>query len=150
MSDSLDTALTDVKGEIARTDTKAALLIAFTGAGLAGGWSVVTTVHLPVLALVTGGGAAAALVMAAVTLLGVVRPNLGSGAGGQVGFPRWATLTRDEVLDDLALDDRADHIAVLARIAVAKHTRLQRAVDLTRAAIACGALTAILAIVGSI
>ncbi|SED08730.1 Pycsar system effector family protein [Streptomyces sp. 2133.1] len=141
-----DTALTaahaEVKAELARTDTKASLLLAFTGAMLAGAWTVATSVHLPPAAVAFGAAGVAVLLAAATYLLRTVRPNLG-GARPQ-GFPKWATLTPDEIRDVLSEDDRPAHIAALSRIAVAKFARLQRAIDLTCVA---GALLVVAAVV---
>lgn len=85
-----DTALTaahaEVKAELARTDTKASLLLAFTGAMLAGAWTVATNVHLPPAAMAFGAAGVAVLLAAATYLLRTVRPNLGHPQG----FPKWA------------------------------------------------------------
>ncbi|MFJ9851820.1 Pycsar system effector family protein [Streptomyces sp. NPDC101150] len=141
-----DTALTaahaEVKAELARTDTKASLLLAFTGAMLAGAWTVATSVHLPTATIVIGAAGVAVLLAAATYLLWTVRPNFG-GARPQ-GFPKWATLTPDEIRDALAEDDRPAHIAALSRIAVAKFGRLRRAIDLTCTA---GALLVVAAVI---
>jgi hypothetical protein len=128
----LDAARADVKAEIARTDAKASLLLAFTGALLAGVWTVGSGRALPVAAVVFGGGAVVVLAVVAGVLLWAVRPNLGGAR--PVGFPRWATLSAEQVRGDLAGDDRAEHIAELSRIAVAKFVLLRRAVDGTCAA----------------
>lgn len=142
-----DNALTaahaEVKAELARTDTKASLLLAFTGAMLAGAWTVATSTHLTVLAIVVGAAGVAVLLAASTLLLMTVRPHLGGGT--PQGFPKWATLTPDEIRDALAQDDRPQHIAVLSRIAVAKFRRLQRAIDLTRIAGALLVIAAVLA-----
>ncbi|MDX2826755.1 integral membrane plasmid transfer protein, partial [Streptomyces ipomoeae] len=45
----------EVKAEIARTDAKTALLLAFVGAVLAGAWTVARDVPLNVPAYVAGG-----------------------------------------------------------------------------------------------
>lgn len=124
----LTAAHAEVKAEIARTDSKASLLLAFVGALLAGGWTVATGADLPAVVLVVGGAGVGLLATAAVVLLRVVRPNLGGDR--PVGFPLWATLTAEEVRAELRTDRRAQHIATLSRIAVAKFTRLRRAVDL--------------------
>lgn len=123
---SLTAAHAEVKAEIARTDTKASLLLAFVGALLAGVWTVVEDSHLPAAALAVSGAGAVLLVLAAWVLLLAVRPNL----GGRQGFPLWATLTVEEIRTELGTDRRAQDIAGLSRIAVAKFTRLKRAVDL--------------------
>ncbi|MFJ4201622.1 Pycsar system effector family protein [Streptomyces sviceus] len=123
----LAAAHAEVKAEIARTDTKTGLLLAFVGAVLARSWTVAKDMPLNLPACIVGGLGMALLVAAAGLLLRSVRPNLG---GGRHGFPLWATLTADEITANLA-DDRAAHIAGLSRIAVGKFTGLKRAVDLT-------------------
>ncbi|MEZ7004616.1 Pycsar system effector family protein [Streptomyces sp. AD55] len=123
---SLTTAHAEVKAEIARTDTKTALLLAFVGAVLAGTWSVARGLPLNLPAYVAGGLGLALLVGAAGLLLRSVRPNL----GGRHGCPLWATLTAEEIGAAVTSDLAAD-IAGLSRLAVAKFTCLRRAVDLT-------------------
>lgn len=139
-----DTSLTamhaEVKADLARTDTKASLLLAFTGAMLAGAWTVAVSVHLSRAALAVGAAGVAVLLAAAAYLLRTVRPNL----GGRQGFPKWATLTPDEIREAATEDDRPAHIATLSRIAVRKFSRLQRAIDLTCAA---GALLVVAAVI---
>ncbi|MFJ4405900.1 Pycsar system effector family protein [Streptomyces sp. NPDC088910] len=85
--------------------------------------------HLPLVARLVGGLAVLLLAGVAGVLLWAVRPNLGGAR--PVGFPRWATLTPEQVTADLTGDDRAEHIAALSRIAVTKFVHLRRAVDLT-------------------
>ncbi|MGV9593543.1 Pycsar system effector family protein [Streptomyces tendae] len=122
----LTAAHAEVKAEIARTDTKTALLLAFVGALLAGTFTVAREVPLTVPAIVVGSLGLALLVGAAGLLLRSVRPNL----RGRHGFPLWATLTAEEIGNAVARDWAAD-IAGLSRLAVAKFTYLRRAVDLT-------------------
>ncbi|GAA4984096.1 Pycsar system effector family protein [Streptomyces hyderabadensis] len=129
----------EVKAEIARTDTKTALLLAFVGAVLAGTFAIAREVPLSVPAVVAGGLGLALLVGAAGLLLWSVRPNL----RGRHGFPLWATLTPEEIGDAVARDLAAD-IAGLSRLAVAKFTSLRRAVDLTLASGALLILAALL------
>lgn len=148
----LDTALTaahaEVRAEIARTDSKTSLLLAFIGALLAGVWTVAKDVHLPVAAYVVGSLGVALLVMAAGLLLRAVRPQL----SGEVvtGFPLWATLTVEEIRTRLAGDQRGQDIANLSRIAVAKFRRLRHAVDLTCAAGVLLIVAAVIAIGGAV
>ncbi|MFI0152586.1 Pycsar system effector family protein [Streptomyces lydicus] len=134
----------EVKAEIARTDSKTALLLAFVGAVLAGVWTVAHDVPLAMPAIVAGSLGLALLVAAAGLLLRSVRPNL----GGRHGFPLWATLTADEIGAAVARDLAAD-IAGLSRLAVAKFTCLRRAVDLTLAGGALLVLAAVLAAGGA-
>lgn len=125
-ADALRAAHAEVKAEIARTDNKTALLLAFVGAVLAGVWTVANDVTLTLPARIVGGCGMTLLVAAAVLLLRSVRPNL----GGRHGFPLWATLTPQEIPAAVSGDLAAD-IAGLSRLAVAKFTGLRRAVDLT-------------------
>jgi hypothetical protein len=132
----LSAAHAEVKAEIARTDAKTALLLAFVGAVLAGAWTVARDLPLNTAACLTGGTGLVLLVGAAGLLLRSVRPNL----SGRHGFPLWATLTAEEITATVQRDMAAD-IAGLSRLAVTKFTSLRRAVDL----IAAGGLLLILA-----
>ncbi|WP_281155671.1 Pycsar system effector family protein [Streptomyces sp. HYC2] len=123
----LTAAHAEVKAEIARTDSKTGLLLAFVGAVLAGAWTVARDLPLTLSAAIVGGGGLAVLVAAAGMLLRSVRPNL----GGRHGFPLWATLTPDEITTTVNGGDLAADVAGLSRLAVAKFTCLRRAVDLT-------------------
>jgi hypothetical protein len=125
----LTAAHAEVKAEIARTDTKTALLLAFVGAVLAGAWTVARALPLNPAAAVVGGLGMVLLVAAASLLLRSVRPNL----SGRHGFPLWATLTPEQIADLAAARDLAADIAGLSRLAVAKFTGLRRAIDLTLA-----------------
>ncbi|MFK4148076.1 Pycsar system effector family protein [Streptomyces sp. NPDC004065] len=125
-TDALRAAHSEVKAEIARTDNKTALLLAFVGAVLAGAWTVANDVTLTLPTRIVGGFGMALLVAAAVLLLRSVRPNL----SGRHGFPLWATLTPQEIPAAVSGDLAAD-IAGSSRLAVAKFTGLRRAVDLT-------------------
>ncbi|UPZ30016.1 DUF5706 domain-containing protein [Streptomyces sp. LRE541] len=140
----LAAAHAEVKAEIARTDTKTGLLLAFVGAVLAGSWTVAKDVPLTAPAYVAGGLGMGALVVAAGLLLRSVRPNL----RGRHGFPLWATLTADQITATLS-EDRAADIAGLSRLAVAKFRSLRRAVDLTCTGGALLILAALLALGGA-
>ncbi|MFH9416290.1 Pycsar system effector family protein [Streptomyces rochei] len=140
----LTAAHAEVKAEIARTDAKTALLLAFVGAVLAGTWSVARDLSLNLPAYVAGGIGLALLVGAAGLLLRSVRPNL----GGRHGFPLWATLTAEQIGDAVTSGMAAD-VAGLSRLAVAKFTTLRRAVDLTMAGGALLIVAALLAAGGA-
>ncbi|MGW3943295.1 Pycsar system effector family protein [Streptomyces phaeochromogenes] len=141
----LTVAHAEVKAEIARTDTKTALLLAFVGAVLAGAWTIARDLPLSVPAYVAGGLGMALLIGAAGLLLRSVRPNL----GGRHGFPLWATLTAEEITDSAASRNLAADIAGLSRLAVAKFTCLRRAVDLTCAGGALLILSVVFALGGA-
>ncbi|MGY1437156.1 Pycsar system effector family protein [Streptomyces reniochalinae] len=121
----LRAAHAEVKAEIARTDTKTALLLAFIGAVLAGVLTAARDLPLNLPAALTGALGMALLVGAAGLLLRSVRPNL----RGRHGFPLWATLDPQEVREAVSGDLAAD-IAGLSRLAVVKFTSLRRAIDL--------------------
>ncbi|MFF3715888.1 Pycsar system effector family protein [Streptomyces prasinus] len=140
----LTAAHAEVKAEIARTDAKTALLLAFVGAVLAGTWTVARDLPLNLPALVVGGIGLALLVGAAGLLLRSVRPNL----SGRHGFPLWATLSAEEINAVVGGDLAAD-IAGLSRLAVRKFTCLRRAVDLTQAGGALLILAALLTLGGA-
>ncbi|WP_405545701.1 DUF5706 domain-containing protein [Streptomyces phaeochromogenes] len=139
----LAAAHAEVKAEIARTDTKTGLLLAFVGAVLAGSWTVAKDLPLPLHAYITGGLGMGLLVTAAALLLRSVRPNL----SGRHGFPLWATLTAEQITATMSEDLSAD-IANLSRVAVAKFTGLRRAVDLTMTGGALLILAALLTLGG--
>jgi hypothetical protein len=141
---SLTAAHAEVKAEIARTDTKTGLLLAFVGAVLAGAWTVARDLPLNLPAYLVGAAGIALLVAAAGLLLRSTRPNL----RGRHGFPLWATLTAEEIADAVATDLAAD-IAGLSRLAVAKFTVLRRAVDLTLAGGALLLVAALLTVGGA-
>ena len=122
----LTAAHAEVKAEIARTDNKTGLLLAFVGAVLAGAWTIGSSLPLAPPAVVVGALGMGLLVAAGGLLLRSVRPNL----SGRHGFPLWATLAPEEIADAVSGDLAAD-IAGLSRLAVAKFTCLRRAVDLT-------------------
>ncbi|WP_141205253.1 Pycsar system effector family protein [Streptomyces griseorubiginosus] len=127
VTQNLTAAHAEVKAEIARTDAKTALLLAFVGAVLAGGWTIARDLPLNPLAYAAGGLGLALLIGAAGLLLRSVRPNI----RGRHGFPLWATLTPEQITDFTASRDLAADIGGLSRLAVAKFTCLRRAVDLT-------------------
>jgi hypothetical protein len=135
----------EVKAEIARTDAKTALLLAFVGAVLAGAWTVARDLPLNVPAYVAGGLGVALLIGAAGLLLRSVRPNI----KGRHGFPLWATLTPEQITDRTASRDLAADIAGLSRLAVAKFTCLRRAVDATCAGGALLILAVVFALGGA-
>ncbi|MFJ9482664.1 Pycsar system effector family protein [Streptomyces mirabilis] len=140
----LDASLATVAGEIARTDGKASLLLAFNGAALAGLASVVDR-RLPIVTQACGAAAVLALAMAAVLLLLVVRPRL--RGDDCASFPYWARLDDSAIRACMQGDTRAARIRVLSRIAVSKFRQLRRAVDLSLAALVLLLLAALGALV---
>ncbi|MFJ9248841.1 Pycsar system effector family protein [Streptomyces sp. NPDC101776] len=144
LTQNLTAAHAEVKAEIARTDNKVALLLAFIGAVLAGTWTMAADLPLYWPAATVGGLGMALLIAAAGLLLRSVRPNL----SGRHGFPLWATLTPEQITDTVSRDLAAD-IAGLSRLAVVKFTGLRRAVDLTLTGGALLILAVVLALGGA-
>ncbi|MEV7701788.1 Pycsar system effector family protein [Streptomyces sp. NPDC088922] len=140
----LTAAHAEVKAEIARTDTKTGLLLAFVGALLAGAWTVAKDAPLNLPAILVGGPGMGLLIAAAGLLLRSVRPNL----NGRHGFVLWATLTAEEIPTTLS-GDLSVAVAGLSRLAVTKFTGLRRAVDLTCAGGALLVLAALLTVGGA-
>ncbi|MFJ9822528.1 Pycsar system effector family protein [Streptomyces sp. NPDC101151] len=141
----MNAAHAEVKAEIARTDNKTALLLAFVGAVLAGAWTVARDLPLTTPAYVTGGSGLVLLVAAAGLLLRSVRPNI----RGNHGFPLWATVHPEEIGAVLSRD-LAEDVVGLSRLAVAKFTCLRRAVDLTCAGGALLILSVVIAVGGTV
>ncbi|MFJ6393943.1 Pycsar system effector family protein [Streptomyces sp. NPDC091972] len=130
----LDAACTAVATEVARTDGKASLLLAFNGAVLAGLATVADT-GLPSVTKAFGAAAVLALAAAAVLLLLVVRPRT-RGITDRASFPYWAGLDEDAIRASLRGDTRPARIRVLSIIAMRKYGQLRLAVDLSLAALA--------------
>lgn len=135
----LDAACASVASEIARTDSKASLLLAFNGAVLAGLASIADK-DLPSAPKAIGALAALALGVAAVLLLLVVRPRL--RVDDRASFTHWAQLDEEGIRSCMESDTRATRIRVLSTLAVRKYLHLRRAVDLSLAALALLALAA--------
>ncbi|MFJ6669019.1 Pycsar system effector family protein [Streptomyces sp. NPDC091383] len=133
----LDAACASVANEIARTDSKASLLLAFNGAVLAGLASVADK-NLPTATKAIGALAVLVLGVAAVLLLLVVRPRL--RGDDRASFPHWAQLDENQIRSSMEGDTRAARIRVLSVLAVRKYVHLRRAVDLSLAALALLAL----------
>ena len=140
----LEAAVTAVREEIGRTDSKASLLLAFDGAGLAGLASVADA-QLPAAAMVLGGLSATGLALAAALLLLVVRPHLtgldGTPAAGT--FTHWAALDDDAaILAAMSDDHRVTRVRALSALAVRKYRRLRWAVDVSLGSLALLAIAA--------
>jgi hypothetical protein len=140
-----ETALAEVRAEIARVDTKASILAGLSLAAITGGAALASKAHLTGFAL-AAAIATAALIGAALVLLGLaIRPAL----NGDHGFMRWAShQTEDDLAEDLIYLDNGDDNTIkvwsLSRATRLKYQRVRLAVDLLGAAIGFAALTALL------
>jgi hypothetical protein len=136
----VDTAITTLRGELARSDGKASLLLALTGAGLLALVTLGAGGSLPVAAVAVGAASAAAMLAATVVLLLAVRPHL---AGR--GWPSWPDLPEPELHARLAEGQHMDEVRVLAASARTKFRRIRLAVDLVLVGLAFLAVAAVLA-----
>lgn len=144
----LSEAFAEAQGQIARTDTKASILLGAIGATLAVLGTAGSAVTLPLAGGIAAGGGAGLLVVAAGLLLSVLRPRLLPAAPGTL--VHWATLSPSEFREDVAVDHRCEAVPALSRIAVAKYRALQRAVDFARAGGALLVVAALIAIGGAL
>ncbi|WP_176166678.1 Pycsar system effector family protein, partial [Streptomyces buecherae] len=104
----LTDAVTAVAAEISRTDNKASLLLAFSGALAAGLVGLTGREGLSLPVRLTIGAALTALGAAAVVLLSVVRPRLPhrGETGDRANFTYWAECTPAEIRQGMREDRR--------------------------------------------
>ncbi|MBB4706168.1 hypothetical protein BJ982_007798 [Sphaerisporangium siamense] len=138
---SLEAEAAAVRAELARTDSKAAMLLGFAGTGfslLAAIGAAVTT-RLPLLAQGGLWGTVALLAAAVAVLLAVIRPSLPRDGG--TGFVAHAALTAEQLLEVLGREQaapgrQAADVVRLSVIALAKYRRIRTATHLMYAALA--------------
>ncbi|GAA3096389.1 Pycsar system effector family protein [Streptosporangium carneum] len=139
-----------VRTELARTDAKAATVLAFAGTAFSvlAALSVLAP-ELAVPARVGLAGAVALLGASSAVALGVIRPSLPRSGPG-TGFVAHAAVRDAEELLAVLADDpqarRARDIVHLSRTARAKYRRLRLAIDLAFAALAALAVAAVFAL----
>jgi hypothetical protein len=132
--DPLDKAHAAAAAEVARNDGKAGAMLTAS--------SLVAAILVGVIPNADLSGPVAVLVglgvllngAALVTVLLVIRSRFGRPETARGSFLHWATLTPEELVEDLGHDRRAELTIVLSQIARGKHRLVQVAVDLTVAA----------------
>ncbi|MCU4750271.1 Pycsar system effector family protein [Streptomyces sp. G-5] len=148
----LNEALKTLDAELNATNTKAALLLALTGAGLVAVTSTAGQIDLPVVALSLGAGGTLALVAATLLLLSAVQP----ADKGQVPgtWLMWRTASHQEIRDDMAVDHRVERVKSRSVLVDRKMRAIRQSVQLIRLAVwaylaasAAFAATAVLALV---
>jgi len=132
-------AVAMLRTELGRADSKAGLLLALTGAGLAGVGSAAPQLDLPGSAMAVGALGLCSFVASTVLLLLAVRPTL-NGAG----WPGWGQLTDAELRAQLAHGHHSAEVQVLAAAARLKFRRIQYAVDCALVGVAALTLAAVL------
>lgn len=122
--DRIASTVTSLQADLARTDAKASLLLALSGAALVALASSATELHPTVPAAVAASLAAAALLASTLILLLAIRPHL----GGE-GWTSWSRLSTDQLRDQLAAGYQVEHLTFMAALAVRKFRRIRAAVD---------------------
>lgn len=135
----VDTAIATLRGELARSDSKASLLLALTGAGLLALISLGAGGGISAPAVAAGAVAATAFLAATLVLLLAVRPSLGGR-----GWPTWPDLSPADLHEHLQ-GQHIDEVRVLATTARTKFRRIRLAIDLLVCGLAALALSAGLA-----
>lgn len=128
-----------LRAELARADSKASLLLALTGAALAGTGSAAPQLALPAAAVATGAAGITALAVATVLLLLTVRPSLDG-----TGWPMWHRLARAELQARFDAGTGTDEVEVLQAAARRKFRRLRTAVDSVLVGVGSLAVAAVL------
>lgn len=133
-----------VEAHLARSDTKAALLLGLAGAGATAGPAVLTAVHLPLAGAVAAWVAVAGFVAAAAVLTVVVRPWL----KGDYRFIRYAQTSVADVPSAVASTRSPRYLAArlvsLSMVVLSRYRRIRLAVDLILASLAASAVSALL------
>ncbi|MFJ3673651.1 Pycsar system effector family protein [Streptomyces sp. NPDC090106] len=129
----LTQARADVIAEIARTDTKAGALLAAFGLPLAVLVGTLPGRHLDPIAAILVGLGAVGLVAAILVVLASVRPARAGRPRGS--YLHWAACTAEEVIADVTVDQRAERIVTLSKVAERKYAALRLAIDITSASI---------------
>uniref|UniRef100_UPI003F496447 Pycsar system effector family protein n=1 Tax=Sphaerisporangium sp. CA-236357 TaxID=3240030 RepID=UPI003F496447 len=141
LSIALDAEATAARAELARGDSKAAMLLGFAGTGfsLLAAIGAVISGHLAPVAQIGLWFAVAALAVSVAVLLWVIRPFLPRTGG--TGFVAHAASDVDQLLATLSGDQddprrQAADVIMLSRLAVAKFRKLRTATHLMYAALA--------------
>lgn len=148
--DNLAAAITEVRAEITRSDTKAGSLTAVATLLLSAGTAALVAVPLPLPARVVGWAGAAVLAASVAALVLALRPRLDRARGSWLLL---ATSTpaniavRYEQLSVVALDQAAQ-LRALAGMGRAKYRWLRAASDLLLVGLAAAVAAAVLALVG--
>ncbi|MFE6743900.1 Pycsar system effector family protein [Streptomyces tubercidicus] len=113
-------ALTTVKSEITKADTKSGHILTLDGL-LVAALSLMSKQSTGVALVLAAAGAAALAVSVLLALL-VIRPRLGAPGGthDRASFVYWATASPDEIATGMQEDRRNARLKVLSKIALRK------------------------------
>ncbi|MEC4015362.1 Pycsar system effector family protein [Streptomyces sp. H27-D2] len=139
--DRIAAMMTTLQADLARSDSKASLLLALAGAGLVAVGSTASKLHPTVPAAVAASLGAAALLAATLILLLAVRPNLRGS-----GWTSWPQSSSDQLRDWLTSGYQVDHLRFMAALAMRKFRLIRVAVDCMLAGLGLLALAAVLVV----
>jgi len=124
-----------VRAELARAETKATALLGIAGGALTVILAVQAVPRLPLPAVLAGGLAAVTNAVAIGLLAWVLKPDLGDGTGGWLGY---SGLSGEQVRRRAASGgfDDAEQLAFLAGLARRKYVHIRAAVMLLLAVVA--------------
>ncbi|WP_407287702.1 Pycsar system effector family protein [Streptomyces sp. BP-8] len=137
--DRIVATMTALQADLARSEGKASLLLALSGAALVALVSAAGGLRLTVPAAVAGALGTAALLAATALLLLAVRPDLGGS-----GWTSWSRLSVGQLRERLASGYQVDHLRFMAALAARKFRLIRAAVDFLLAGLGLLALTAVL------
>ncbi|WP_327335114.1 Pycsar system effector family protein [Streptomyces anulatus] len=133
-STNIDTAITYAGSDLARTDTKAGLLLTLDGL-LVAALSLSGT-HLNGLSVILAAAGTLALISSVILSLLVIRPRLtGRDLTDRSSYTYYANAAPAEIAQALTEDRRPARLTALSRIALRKMRLLQIAGDTTLAAV---------------
>jgi pycsar effector protein len=135
----ISAAVTALQGDLARSEGKASLLLALSGAALVALMSTAPALRPALPAAAAGALGAAALLAATVLLLLAVRPNLGGS-----GWTRWPALSVEQLRAHLRSGYDPENLRFMAELATRKFRLIRAAVDCMLTGIGLLALASIL------
>lgn len=137
--DRISAAVTALQGDLARSEGKASLLLALSGAALVALMATAPGLRPAFPAAVAGALGAAALLAATVLLLLAVRPDLGGS-----GWTSWPRLSVGQLRHQLRSGYQVENLRFMAELATRKFRLIRAAVDCMLAGIGFLALAGIL------
>ncbi|MES4904813.1 MULTISPECIES: Pycsar system effector family protein [unclassified Streptomyces] len=128
-----------LQADLARSESKASLLLALAGAALVALGSMAPDLHPTTPAAVTGALGTAALLATTVILLLAVRPHVGGD-----DWTGWPALSDDQLGERLSSGYQVGQVRFMAELATHKFRLIRAAVDCLLAGLGLLALAAVL------
>lgn len=137
--DRIAATVTSLQADLARSESKASLLIALAGAALVALGTMASDLHPTVPAAVAGALGTAALLATTVILLLAVRPHVGGN-----DWTSWPALSDDQLGERLSAGYQVEHVRFMAELAARKFRLIRAAVDCLLAGLGLLTLAAVL------